>query len=56
MQTTIANLQEEPFFVELVDSTRESIEKCKNDLVELHTIFIEFSVSVNNAIEEAKAK
>ena len=56
MQTTIANLQEEPVSVEQVDSTRESIKKFKNDLAELNTSFTKFSMRVNTAIEEAKAK
>ena len=56
MQTTIASLQEEPAFVELVDSTRECVEKFKNDLAELHTSFTEFFARVTTAIEEEKVK
>ena len=55
-QTTVASLQEEPVSVELVDSTRECVEKCKNDIAELHTSFIEFFARVTTAIEEEKEK
>lgn len=41
-QTTIARLQEEPLSAELVDSTRECVEKCRNDLAEIRTSFTEF--------------
>ena len=50
MQTTIDSLPEEPVFVELVDSTRECVEKFKNHLAELHKSFIEFSTRVTTAI------
>lgn len=55
-QTTIASLLEEPVSMEQVDPTRDSIEKCKNDLAELNTSFTEFFVRVNTTIEEPKEK
>ena len=55
-QATIVSLLEEPISAQQVYSTRESVEKCKNDLAELNTSFMEFSMRVNTTIEEAKAK
>ena len=55
-QTTVVSLLEEPVSMNLVDSTRESVEKCKNDLAELHTSFTKFFVWVNIAIGKTKEK
>ena len=55
-QTTIGSLPEELISIELVDSTRECVEKCKNDLAKLHIIFTEFFTRVTTAIEEEKEK
>lgn len=55
-QTTVVSLQEEPLSVELVDSTREFVEKSKNDLTELRTSFTKLSTRVTTAIEEEKEK
>ena len=55
-QTSVASLQEEPVYVELVDSTKECVEEFRNDLVELHTSFTEFSTRVTAAIQDEKEK
>ena len=55
-QTNVASLQEEPISTELVDSTRECVEKVKNELTELHTSFTEFSTKLTTAIQEEKEK
>lgn len=53
-QTIVVSFQEEPVSAELVDSTKECVDKFKNDLVELHTSFKEFSTRVTTAIKEEK--
>lgn len=56
MQTTVVSLQEELVSTEMIDSTRECAEQFKNDLAELQTSFIEFSVRVIIVIQEEKEK